>query len=566
MASTIKRTRSESTNVQIVEVELPENPELSVNVLRRQTKDLPDHVAGQATWTSTPASQRGYYALIRYSDPNKRDHYQAVEFIRVNGEDDWYYLEAENDGLSWNTWASHRIPRKNNVGVGWWKLTDPQHPDYRPSESTTPVEEALSGGLHHIATLRGSHPLTHEEPPHILPQIIQAAEEGIKIPTDIPPAAATQSTTMSLTQQANRTQTSGSNGGPTGSIPVFDGDRKNASTWMDRFKIYKIANKNKEQMTNPYLRVGTALMHIAGPLVNAWAVEQSEKLEHKITIQRFAETDEQLWKDFESDFKTAYTDLADQPRAHQELLNLRMGGTDLDTYNAEFNRLYKIAGFTENELGTIELYKKGLTNGLLEAIIDNYTKKPKTLAEWQEEARSRQLRWLEKRNAIKPMGLSPRELKMAQMLNMRMYKGTQIPPATPPPWSRNDQVVKMDVDAVRFKGQMTDEERDLCFKENRCFKCKKQGHRSRDCRSGQPPQNNNQTNQRGGWSGVTGRDKDRGRGPPPQARTTEIEETEPEKDTLTNEEWLKYLPNAPDPIKEQFLDKCFAQDFLEAQN
>ena len=158
---------------------------------------------------------------------------------------------------------------------------------------------------------------------------------------------------------------------------------------MDRFKIYKIANKNKEQMTNPYLRVGTALMHIAGPLVNAWAVEQSDKLEQKVTIQRFAETDEQLWKDFESNFKTAYTDLADQPRTHQELLNLRMSGTDLDTYNAEFNRLYKVAGFTENELGTIELYKKGLTNGLLEAIIDNYTQKPKTLAEWQEEARSR---------------------------------------------------------------------------------------------------------------------------------------------------------------------------------
>ena len=55
----------------------------------------------------------------------------------------------------------------------------------------------------------------------------------------------------------------------------------------------------------------------------------------------------------------------------------------------------------------IELYKKGLTTGLLEAIIDNYVKKPTTLAGWQEEARSRQLRWLEKRNTVKPTGLSP---------------------------------------------------------------------------------------------------------------------------------------------------------------
>src|SRR5487761_1166683 len=100
---------------------------------------------------------------------------------------------------------------------------------------------------------------------------------------------------MSSTQQVNRT-TMGSNGGPIGNIPVFDGDRKYASTWMERFKIYKIANKNKEQMTNPYLRVGTALMHIAGPLVNAWAVEQGKKLENRVTNHQFSKSDEQLWK------------------------------------------------------------------------------------------------------------------------------------------------------------------------------------------------------------------------------------------------------------------------------
>ena len=63
-----------------------------------------------------------------------------------------------------------------------------------------------------------------------------------------------------------------------------------------------------------------------------------------------------------------------------------MSGGDLDTYNTEFNCLYKTAGFSKNGLGTIELYKKGLTSRLLEAIIDNYAKKPTTLAGWEEEA------------------------------------------------------------------------------------------------------------------------------------------------------------------------------------
>ena len=257
-----------------------------------------------------------------------------------------------------------------------------------------------------------------------------------------------------------------------------------------------------------------------------------------------------------------FTDLADQPRAHQKLLNLRMSGGDLNTYNAEFNCLYKIARFLENELGTIELYKKGLTAVLLEAIIDNYAQKPSTLARWQEEARSRQLRWLEKWNAVKPMGLSPREIKLAQMLNMRSYKGTQTPQATPQKnW--NDYSDKMDVDVVHFN-KLTNKEWELCFKENRCFKCRKQGHWSKDCHSGQLTQRNRDDQGRG-WSRVTGQNKDRGWGPNPQARTTTIEGTEQETE-LTTKEWMKYLLKASNEIKEKFLDNCFVQDFLEAQN
>ena len=45
-------------------------------------------------------------------------------------------------------------------------------------------------------------------------------------------------------------------------------------------------------MTNPYLRVGAALMHIAGPLVNAWAVQQGETLEDRILTQQFSKNDD----------------------------------------------------------------------------------------------------------------------------------------------------------------------------------------------------------------------------------------------------------------------------------
>jgi len=63
-----------------------------------------------------------------------------------------------------------------------------------------------------------------------------------------------------------------------------------------------------------------------------------------------------------------------------------MQGGDLDTYTTEFNRLYKLVGFKTDEIGTIELYKRGLNAGLLKSIIDNYMIKPNDLVAWQKEA------------------------------------------------------------------------------------------------------------------------------------------------------------------------------------
>ena len=92
-----------------------------------------------------------------------------VEFICVNKEDAWYYLEAEHNDLSWNTWPSYNVPFQNNIGLGWWIATDPQYPDFHLSKTITPVEEALSEGLHHIVTLQGSYLLTHKQSLHLLP-------------------------------------------------------------------------------------------------------------------------------------------------------------------------------------------------------------------------------------------------------------------------------------------------------------------------------------------------------------------------------------------------------------
>jgi hypothetical protein len=183
------------------------------------------------------------------------------------------------------------------------------------------------------------------------------------------------------TQTVRRTVV-GSNGSlGEGQMPIFNGNRSKAKSWMHHFKVYMMANKGKDQISVSEQHVGVALSYIIGPCIDVWVDKQLTTLEGKIA-GRTDLKDENLWKEFEKAFDVASTDLADQQQAHQQLINFKMQREDLDTYTANFNCLAKTAGFRHNEKGTMELYKQGLNNQLLNNIINNYIKWPETLKEW----------------------------------------------------------------------------------------------------------------------------------------------------------------------------------------
>jgi len=50
-------------------------------------------------------------------------------------------------------------------------------------------------------------------------------------------------------------------------------------------------------------------------------------------------TDKSLWEDFELMFRMAYTDQDAKLTAFQKLSELRMQGSDIDSYIADFDRL-----------------------------------------------------------------------------------------------------------------------------------------------------------------------------------------------------------------------------------
>jgi hypothetical protein len=61
-----------------------------------------------------------------------------------------------------------------------------------------------------------------------------------------------------------------------------------------------------------------------------------------------------------------------------------MTSSDIDSYIATFMKPLKMAGYTENEHGSLELFKKGLPTRLNIRIINNSTAPPNTLRGWIE--------------------------------------------------------------------------------------------------------------------------------------------------------------------------------------
>jgi len=105
----------------------------------------------------------GYYL----NTPKKK--HVAVEFIcTTEGEDYWTTLYWSGTSNHWYT-AAEALIRRDSILIGWWKIEDPQHLQYTapvdfPVEElkyTDPLEEVISGGLHHITMLQGPQSLTH---------------------------------------------------------------------------------------------------------------------------------------------------------------------------------------------------------------------------------------------------------------------------------------------------------------------------------------------------------------------------------------------------------------------
>jgi hypothetical protein len=261
------------------------------------------------------------------------------------------------------------------------------------------------------------------------------------------------------------------NGSLRGQAPsTFTGDRTKTAEFARELKRQFKLNPDHEMMKKPYFQVLNALSYIKGPAVNLWVDAVEQAMEEQIADVNTAvnRDSESLWTDFLTILNKDWTDSLTKEKAYQKLTTLKMETGGLDVYILEFERLAHTAGWDRSAPGTVEFFKRGLTNGLYRACLQRDAI-PDTMDEWQKTARLEAQRY-----KLIVAGPGLRKLGPTQTTGPSRPKNTRDPNA-------------MDVDATTsnpsrfpFK-KLTDDEKKQYMKEGRCFRCRQQGHMAREC-------------------------------------------------------------------------------------
>jgi hypothetical protein len=121
-----------------IEVLFPSDTTLT-SVTRQNTDNLPAHVKGIAEW-KTVGPYTGYYIPGNLTRNNKPI---PIEFINNS----WFSLVFIESEQSFFTCKTQSITRENTYRLGFWRITDPEHPEYTAQApiAIDPPEESTFG-------------------------------------------------------------------------------------------------------------------------------------------------------------------------------------------------------------------------------------------------------------------------------------------------------------------------------------------------------------------------------------------------------------------------------------
>jgi len=167
---------------------------------------------------------------------------------------------------------------------------------------------------------------------------------------------------------------------------MFNRDRDKSETFMDKFTSYELVNGDSKQFTTPFLKVALCLSYFNGPKVDAWVRQKWFWLKEQRDILGVAITDPQLWVNFEDAFKNTFTDQDAKLAVYQQLHSLKMQGSDIDSYIADFDRLISEVGHNPADIGVVMMFRERLQPSLLREVLLHNVPTPMTLSVWKRKA------------------------------------------------------------------------------------------------------------------------------------------------------------------------------------
>ena len=236
-----------------------------------------------------------------------------------------------------------------------------------------------------------------------------------------------------------------------GQPPTFNGDPTKARGWFNNTQLYLLVNK--DIYNDDDRKIAFALSFMREGLAALWALTETEAT-FKRNPPSFG-----MWNDFLDKFTTSFILENTKDQAIAWMMMTRVDKkTPLLEYISQFRNNATLSRIN-NEDVLINFFLRGIPPALMKKIYGMDTV-PTTIKTWYQQTLCFQHVW-EKTNEI--------------------VKGR------PPPFQYGQQNNRhkkcdpnaMDVDTV----QLSKQEKDRCFKNNLCYKCKKPGHISKFCKN-----------------------------------------------------------------------------------
>jgi Retrotransposon gag protein len=122
-----------------------------------------------------------------------------------------------------------------------------------------------------------------------------------------------------------------------GNLPqVFDGERKNARTFLDNLLGYFRANSRVLGLNSPIRKVSITLTLIQGPQVATWTRDIGAWID---SLHQVDDNIQLVWDTFVQEFTEHFTDSQEQQRAQLDLDRCKMRFLEVDQYIADFEEL-----------------------------------------------------------------------------------------------------------------------------------------------------------------------------------------------------------------------------------